>query len=99
MLRVSRLYPLHVSMLLVCAAIQWTLLVLHKPLVVYDAADLYHFVLQLLYLNSVFGKSWAFNEPSGPSAPRSSPISCSSSARRAGRVATFRPRWAWSSWG
>ena len=64
-LRLSRLYPLHVATLLVCAAIQWSLLVRHKPTVVYPANnDIYHFFLQLTYLHTWFERGWSFNEPS-----------------------------------
>jgi peptidoglycan/LPS O-acetylase OafA/YrhL len=63
-LRASRLYPLHLVTVAACAAIEWTLLVLHQTPVVYGNADLYHFFLQVVYLHPVFGVGWAFNAPS-----------------------------------
>lgn len=63
-LRISRLYPLHVAMLLVCAAVQWTLLARHEPTVIYpNNNDLYHFFLQLFYLHTMFEHGWSYNEP------------------------------------
>jgi peptidoglycan/LPS O-acetylase OafA/YrhL len=64
-LRLSRLYPLHVATLLVCAAIEWSLLVRHQPTVIYGSNnDLYHFFLQLTYLHTWFEHGWSYNEPS-----------------------------------
>jgi peptidoglycan/LPS O-acetylase OafA/YrhL len=63
-LRLSRLYPLHVLTLVVCATVEWTLMVRHKPPVIYDHNDVAHFVLQLLYLQTWFAKGFAYNEPS-----------------------------------
>jgi peptidoglycan/LPS O-acetylase OafA/YrhL len=64
-LRISRLYPLHVAALLVCAAVEWTLLAQHQPTVIYQGNnDLYHFTLQLTYLHTFFERGWSFNEPS-----------------------------------
>lgn len=64
-LRISRLYPLHVAALLVCAAVEWTLLARHEPTVIYQGNnDLYHFTLQLTYLHTFFERGWSFNEPS-----------------------------------
>lgn len=64
-LRVSRLYPLHVAALLVCAAVEWTCLARHEPTIIYQGNnDLYHFTLQLLYLHTFFEHGWSFNEPS-----------------------------------
>lgn len=64
-LRLSRLYPLHVATLLVCAAVEWSLLVRHKPTVIYGSNnDLYHFFLQLTYLHTWFEHGWSYNEPS-----------------------------------
>jgi peptidoglycan/LPS O-acetylase OafA/YrhL len=64
-LRLSRLYPLHVATLCICAAIQWTLLVRHHAPVLYGGNnDLYHFTLQLFYLHTFFERGWSFNEPS-----------------------------------
>ena len=43
-LRLSRLYPLHVATLGVCAAVEWTLMARHEPAVIYQGNnDLYHF--------------------------------------------------------
>jgi peptidoglycan/LPS O-acetylase OafA/YrhL len=64
-LRLSRLYPLHVAALCVCAAVQWTLMARHQPTVIYRGHnDLYHFTLQLTYLHTFFERGWSFNEPS-----------------------------------
>lgn len=64
-LRISRLYPLHVAALLVCAAVEWTCLARHEPTVIYQGHnDLYHFTLQLFYLHTFFEQGWSFNEPS-----------------------------------
>jgi peptidoglycan/LPS O-acetylase OafA/YrhL len=62
-LRISRLYPLHVLTLLVCAAVEWTLLVRHEPVVIYPNNDLYNFFLQLFYLHTMFEHGWSYNEP------------------------------------
>jgi peptidoglycan/LPS O-acetylase OafA/YrhL len=63
-LRLSRLYPLHVAALLVCAAVEWTLMARHEPTVIYDHNDVYNFALQLVYLHTFFEHGWSFNEPS-----------------------------------
>ncbi|HVV53605.1 MAG TPA: acyltransferase [Polyangia bacterium] len=64
-LRVSRLYPLHVAALCVCAAVEWTLMARHEPTVIYqNNNDLYHFTVQLFYLHTFFEHGWSFNEPS-----------------------------------
>lgn len=64
-LRLSRLYPLHVAALLVCAAVQWTCRARHQPTLIYpNNNDLYHFTLQLFYLHTFFEYGWSFNEPS-----------------------------------
>jgi len=65
-LRLSRLYPLHVATLLVCAAVEWPLLAEGKPTVVYEHNnDLYHFFLHLTYLHSGwFEQGWSYNMPS-----------------------------------
>jgi peptidoglycan/LPS O-acetylase OafA/YrhL len=64
-LRLSRLYPLHVAALLVCAAVEWTCLARHQPTIIYGGHnDLYHFTLQLFYLHTFFEQGWSFNEPS-----------------------------------
>jgi peptidoglycan/LPS O-acetylase OafA/YrhL len=63
-LRLSRLYPLHLAALLVCAAVQWTLMARHQPPVIYQNNDLYHFALQLSCLHMFFDRGWSFNGPS-----------------------------------
>ncbi|HET6151060.1 MAG TPA: acyltransferase [Polyangia bacterium] len=64
-LRLSRLYPLQVATLLVCAAIQWSRLIRHQPTIIYGSNnDLYHFFLQLTYLHVWFEAGWSYNEPS-----------------------------------
>jgi peptidoglycan/LPS O-acetylase OafA/YrhL len=64
-LRLSRLYPLHVVTLLVCAAVEWSLMGLHRPMVIYEKNnDLYHFFLHLTYMHLWFERGWAYNEPS-----------------------------------
>ena len=64
-LRISRLYPLHVATLLVCAAVEWTCMARHEPTIIYQGNnDLYHFTLQLTYLHTFFEHGWSFNEPS-----------------------------------
>lgn len=65
-LRFSRLYPLHVVTLLICAAAQWTCLARHQPPVIYQKNynDFYHFALQLTYLHAFFESGWSYNEPS-----------------------------------
>jgi peptidoglycan/LPS O-acetylase OafA/YrhL len=64
-LRLSRLYPLQLLTLSICAAVQWRCLVLHKPEIIYDHSNLYHFFLNLVYLNSGgFEEAWAYNSPS-----------------------------------
>jgi peptidoglycan/LPS O-acetylase OafA/YrhL len=64
-LRLSRLYPLHVAALCVCAAVEWTLMARHEPPVIYSGNnDLYDFTMQLFYLHTFFERGWSFNEPS-----------------------------------
>lgn len=62
-LRFSRLYPAHIVTLVACAAVEWTLMWVHRTPVVYGTAGLYDFVLQALYLNIAFFRGWAFNGP------------------------------------
>jgi peptidoglycan/LPS O-acetylase OafA/YrhL len=52
--------------LLVCAAVEWTLMAHGKPTVIYGSNnDLYHFFLQLTYLHSGWGENGnAYNMPS-----------------------------------
>jgi len=65
LLRLSRLYPLHVATLLVCAAVEWSLLARHESTVIYTGNnDLFHFFLQLTYLHGWFERGWSYNEPS-----------------------------------
>lgn len=64
-LRLSRLYPLHLLTLLFCAAIQWTCLALHRPEIIYNYSNLYHFFLHLTYLHSGgFDEMFTYNGPS-----------------------------------
>ena len=64
-LRLSRLYPLQLLTLSVCAAAQWRCLVLHKPEIIYDHSNLYNFFLHLVYLNSGgFEEAWTYDSPS-----------------------------------
>jgi peptidoglycan/LPS O-acetylase OafA/YrhL len=63
LLRFSRLYPLHLAMLVLCASVQWTLLWFDRGPVVYENVDLYSFVLQAAYLHMAFYTGWAFNAP------------------------------------
>jgi len=49
-LRVSRLYPLHVFTLLMVAGLQWYRMAHHRPALLYPMNDLYHFVLNLTFL-------------------------------------------------
>jgi peptidoglycan/LPS O-acetylase OafA/YrhL len=63
-LRLSRLYPLHLLTLLVCAGIQWTCLSLGRPEIIYDHSNLYGFFLNLVYLQSGgFEETWTYNAP------------------------------------
>jgi peptidoglycan/LPS O-acetylase OafA/YrhL len=64
-LRMSRLYPLHIVTLLVCAGIEWTCLALHKPEIIYNHNNLYDFFLHVFYLNSGgFEEAFSYNNPS-----------------------------------
>jgi peptidoglycan/LPS O-acetylase OafA/YrhL len=65
-LRFSRLYPLHLATLLVCAGVEWPLMAAGQPTVIYPHNnDLYHFVLHATYLHSGwFEHGWAYNMPS-----------------------------------
>jgi peptidoglycan/LPS O-acetylase OafA/YrhL len=63
-LRMSRLYPLHVATVFVCAGVEWFLMARHEPTVIYDHNDIYNFALQLTYLGTFFEHGWSFNEPS-----------------------------------
>ncbi len=64
-LRLSRLYPLHLLTLLFCAAVQWTCLALNRPEIIYNRSDLYHLFLNLAYLHSGgFEDVFTYNGPS-----------------------------------
>ena len=63
-LRFSRLYPLHLLTLLVCAGVEWTLMAQHQPTVIYSQDDLYHFFLHLTFLQLWFEHGLAYNYPS-----------------------------------
>ena len=64
-LRISRVYPLHVATLIVVAAIQWWRLWHHEPTLLYQNNDLYHFVLNLLFLHAGwFEAGFQYNNPS-----------------------------------
>jgi peptidoglycan/LPS O-acetylase OafA/YrhL len=63
-LRMSRLYPLHVAALLVCAVVQWTLMARNEPPAIYTSNDAYNFAVQLTYLGTLFEHGWSFNQPS-----------------------------------
>ncbi len=61
-LRLSRIYPLHVATLLVCAMIQWRLLLKGEAPLIYPHADLYHFVLNLFFFqNGAFEEGYSYN--------------------------------------
>lgn len=65
LLRLSRLYPLHLATLLVCAAVEWRLLAKKLPTLIYGNADLYHFFLNATYLQAGwFDYGWSYNGPS-----------------------------------
>lgn len=61
LLRFSRLYPLHLLMLLVAAGVQWTLLATHHNPVIYSQADFFLFVLHLTFLNVWFEHGPGYN--------------------------------------
>jgi peptidoglycan/LPS O-acetylase OafA/YrhL len=64
-LRISRIYPLHVGTLLVVAGIQWWRMWHHEPTLLYQNNDLYHFVLNLLFLHAGwFESGFQYNNPS-----------------------------------
>lgn len=63
-LRLSRLYPLHLATLLIVAVLQWRLLARTGEFFVYSLNDGYHFLLNLLFISgwrTSFGDS--FNAP------------------------------------
>lgn len=63
-LRLSRLYPLHLLTLLLVAGLQWLSLQNHGGYFVYQLNDAYHFVLNLFFA-SAWGleKGFSFNAP------------------------------------
>jgi peptidoglycan/LPS O-acetylase OafA/YrhL len=63
-LRFSRLYPLHLLTLLVCAGVEWSQMAQHLPPVIYSQDDLYHFFLHLGFLQLWFEHGLAYNYPS-----------------------------------
>ncbi|QQP98039.1 acyltransferase family protein [Lysobacter enzymogenes] len=63
--RIARIYPLHLLMLCAVAAMQWRLSALGQAPFVYAYNDGYHFVLNLLLLNSSgLQQGFSFNAPS-----------------------------------
>jgi peptidoglycan/LPS O-acetylase OafA/YrhL len=61
-LRLSRIYPLHVASLVLCAAVQWRLMVIKSPPLIYPTNDAYHFVLNLFFLqNGTAEEGYSFN--------------------------------------
>jgi peptidoglycan/LPS O-acetylase OafA/YrhL len=61
-LRLSRIYPLHLATLLVCAILQWRMLWMGQAPIIYPKADLYHFVLNLFLLqNGTFEEGYSYN--------------------------------------
>lgn len=63
-LRFSRLYPLHLATLLICAGVEWWLMAHHQEPVIYKQDDLYHFFLHLFFLQLWFERGLAYNGPS-----------------------------------
>jgi peptidoglycan/LPS O-acetylase OafA/YrhL len=63
-LRFSRLYPLHLLTLLVCATVAWSQMVQHQPPPIYPFDDIYHFFLHLTFLQLWFEHGLAYNYPS-----------------------------------
>jgi peptidoglycan/LPS O-acetylase OafA/YrhL len=64
-LRISRLYPLHIASLVLVIALQWLYLSQHQTFFVYQDNDLYHFWLNLTFTNSWgFQSGASFNGPS-----------------------------------
>jgi len=63
--RFSRLYPLHFLTLMFVATIQFARYVGEKEYFVYPFNDVYHFLLNLFFLQSGwFDQGWSFNAPS-----------------------------------
>lgn len=63
-LRLSRLYPLHLATLLFVAAAQQVHWAVTQHYFVYTGNDTYHFLLNLLFVSSWgFEKAWSFNAP------------------------------------
>jgi peptidoglycan/LPS O-acetylase OafA/YrhL len=64
MLRLSRLYPLHIATLLFVAVAQQVYWTLTQRYFVYQGNDLYHFILNLLFVSSWgFQTAYSFNAP------------------------------------
>ena len=64
LLRLSRLYPLHLATLLLVAAGQLAYYAMTQKQFVYHANDVYHFVLNLLFISSWgFQHDYSFNAP------------------------------------
>jgi peptidoglycan/LPS O-acetylase OafA/YrhL len=65
LLRLSRLYPLHLATLLVCLALQAPLITTLGHPFIYENQDVRHFVLNLLLMQYWgFENEWSFNGPS-----------------------------------
>lgn len=62
-LRLSRLYPIHLFGLLVCATVEWWLGFHQQPFVIYTCNDLYHFALHLTLTHLWFERGPAYNYP------------------------------------
>ena len=64
-LRISRLYPIHIITLLSVLILQNTLYKIYKTYLVYPENDLYHFILNILFIQSLgFEKGFSFDYPS-----------------------------------
>jgi peptidoglycan/LPS O-acetylase OafA/YrhL len=65
MLRLSRLYPLHLATLLLCVVLQWPLIQMLGHPFIYQQHDVYHFLLNLPLIQYWgFESGWSFNGPS-----------------------------------
>jgi peptidoglycan/LPS O-acetylase OafA/YrhL len=64
-LRISRIYPLHLLTLLVVASMEWWRTAHHEHTLIYKHADLYHFFLNLTFLQAVgLDQGTSYNSPS-----------------------------------
>lgn len=64
-LRLSRLYPLHIVTLIFVAIIQAIRAILDKGFFVYPFNDVYHLILNIFFIQSIGLESgWSFNAPS-----------------------------------